>query len=726
MTRPRLLAQLHDGASSPLVLVIAPPGYGKTTLLTQWGEADARAVAWLTLDATDNDPSRLLAYAVLALREVIPLAPAIFPRSPEPGPGFTAFALPRLTRALAERTAPFVLVIDDVHVLGGLESLDLLSTIVRNLPVGCQLVLAGRDVPRLPLSRLLVDRSVLTIGMHQLAMTPSEGEELLHAAGLPVGAGEAAMLVERTEGWPAGLYLAALALRDQPHLGKALEEFAGNEGLVADYLRDEVLERLPREALSFSLGTAALDRLSGPLCDAVLHRRGTAVTLEAHSRANLFITPTDRNRIWFRRHQLWAEMLLAELRRRNRGEELTQHRRAARWFEQEGDIDSALDHARAAGDYRFAAATICKHLVPYLSTGRAGTVRRWVETLPGGAVADLPWFGAAAALAYFSNGDIERAMYWLAIAERGENEDEGPLPDGRASLRVAIAVTRAALGLRGVAQMGQDAAVGYETEPPGSPWKGFCALLQGAALHLRGDRAAAMSKLREAVMLTALEIPNVHAWSLAQLALCAMEEGDWEAVRDHAERARVEVERNGLQDYTSAALVYAVSAMSCVHWKQPAEARRDAMRATRLLALLSGLAPWMSVEGRVVLANVFVALGDSAQAREVLRTAQRDLRQLPDAPTLRQSFDEAHRAAMARAHVASGAPPLTAAEIRVAQFLPTHLSFREIAERLHISRNTVKTEVISVYRKLGVGNRNEAVESLRALAVIDDIVVEVP
>ncbi len=715
--RPRLIEQLQSGAS-PLVLVTAPPGYGKTTLLQQWSESDERPFAWVTVDDTDNDASQLLAYIVFALQSVIPLRPAVLPRSPEPGPGFTAFALPRLSRALAAPPMPFTLVIDDAHLLEAAESLDVLSLIVQNFPPGSQLVLAGRHLPALPLSRLLVNRSLLTLGVRQLAMSPYEGAQLLHLAGLPVGGSEARMLVERTEGWPAGLFLAALALREQRNLAPALHAFAGSDGLVADYLRDELLDQLPREWVRFSLGTAALGNLSGPLCDAVLGRTGSAAILAQHARKNMFLTPVDRDGVWYRRHQLWAEMLLAELRRRNPSAERVQHRRAATWFDERGDTDAALHHARLAEDYAFAAEIVARHLVEYLASGRAGTLRRWIESLPTRALADLPWFGAAAAHAYIANGDVEHATYWVAVAERG-SRDDGVNSADDASLRSAIAIARASLGLRGLEQIQKDATVGYEMEPEGSQWKGLCAFLQGVSMHLRGDRSGGMDKLREAIARTAFQEPNVHAWSMAQLAMCEMADDDWDAARELAESARIEVERHGLQDDVAASLVYAVSAMTCVRSRQPAEARRDAAKAARLLSLLSGLAPWISIEGSIIIAYVYLALGDPGQAREILRPAEREFTRLRDAPLLKERFDETLRAITAQRERGNGAPPLTPAEIRILQFLPTHLSFREIAQRLHVSRNTVKTQVIAVYRKLGVENRAAAVESAEAMGIIE-------
>jgi LuxR family transcriptional regulator, maltose regulon positive regulatory protein len=716
--RTHLIEHLRTARASALVVVLGPPGYGKTTLLTQWGEADERPFVWVTIDDADNDPSRLLTYIVFALDEVVSLGAGIFPRPPEAGPAFTAFALPRLTHALAQRAKPFVLVLDDVHLLRNAESLDLVSILAQNLPAGCQLVLAGRDLPPLPLSRLLVDNSLLALGVRQLAMTPREGGELLHAAGLPVGASEIAMLVERTEGWAAGLYLAALALREQPHLGDALAAFAGSDELLSRYIRDELLERLSPDKLEFMLGTAALDRLCGPLCDAVLQTSGSSEMLEELERANLLIMPTDRNRVWFRRHQLFGEMLLTELRKRDPEAKFVQHRRAAEWFERMGNPDAAMEHALAARDYTFAAGIVANHVEPYLVTSRAATLRRWIEMIPSTSVSGLPWFGAAASLAYVSSGDIERSTQWMAVAERADDDDASPAHDGRASLRSAVAISRAALALGGAGRLLKDATLGYDLEPKDSPWRGLCAFLQGVALYLTADIDGARAKLEEARELGNLEQPNVHAWTLSQLAVLELSSGQWDAARGLAENARVEVERNSLQEYAPAALMYAVSALTCAHSRQPAEARRDAAHAARLLAMLSGLAPWLSVEARILLADTYLLFGDAGAARESLRSAGRDLPRLGEAPTLRRWWETSNAAAATQRSVSTG-PPLTPAEIRVLQFLPTHLSFREIADRLHVSRNTVKTQVISSYRKLGASNRTEAVDSARNLAIIE-------
>jgi LuxR family maltose regulon positive regulatory protein len=447
----------------------------------------------------------------------------------------------------------------------------------------------------------------------------------------------------------------------------------------------------------------------------VLGTTGSAELLSELAGANQFLVPSDRNGVWFRRHQLFSEMLQAELRKRDPLAEREQHRRAATWYEQAENPDAALEHALAAEDIELAAAIVARHVMPYIASGRAAALRRWIETLPKRAVMQLPWFGAAAALAYVSSGDVERATQWLAVAERGQ--DDGATMDGRSSLRSAVAISRAALGLASASSILQDATTGYELESDEGPWRGFSAFLQGSAMAVLGDVEGARSKLHEARALNGLDQPNVYAWTLAQLAVLEITAGSWDAAHELAERARVEVERHGLQDYTPAGLVYAASALTCAHSRQPAEARRDATRAARLLTALNGLVPWIAVEGRLLLADAYLLLGAPAEARECLRLCRRDLPRVGESPPLQEWFERSTEASAAHRNVNNG-PPLTAAEIRVLQFLPTHLSFREIAERLHVSRNTVKTQVISSYRKLGASNRTEAVERARELSLI--------
>lgn len=715
--RRGLVKRLQAAQESSLVVIVGPPGYGKTTLLSQWAQADERPFAWVSLDDEDNDEARLLTYLAFALEEVAPLDPPV-PRSRELGPAFTALALPRLTQALARRANPFVLVIDDVHVLRERKALDLLHIVGQNLPSGCQLVLSGRQLPPVPLSRFLAEDSLVTLDTTQLALTSREGAHLLHAAGLPLGPSEVEILVERTEGWAAALYLAALATREARHLGVALNEFPSHDGLLATYVKDVVFDELPTDCAEFMLGTAALDRMCGGLCDAVLGTEGSAERLAELERANLFVMSTNNERTWFRKHRLFADLLLAELRRRDPDGELVQHRRAAEWFDANDDPDAAIEHALGARDDHLAAEIIARNFAVYLTTGRALTARRWIESLPRTVVEDVPRMGSAAALTYAWSGDSERATHWLMVAERGDGQTSSS-PDVRSSRKSPLAIARAALAPDGAFQLLADTTAGHrhELDQEASDWRPFCVFLQGVAHHARGDIDDARRMFHEAAILSVVGQPSVHAWSLAHIAVCDVAEDDWESACRYAERARTEVEHNDLHDCACAATVFATSSLTRAHSREPADARRDAARAAHHLEKLPSPPPWLSVPCRLLLAHTYLLLGDPASARETLPAARRDLARLSEAPLVRRWFEEVSDTASTQRQIATG-PPLTAAEIRVLQFLPTHLSFREIADRLHVSRNTVKTQVMSSYRKLGATSRTEAVESAMALSII--------
>jgi LuxR family maltose regulon positive regulatory protein len=275
--RERLVTRLTDAGEVPLVLVVAPAGYGKTTALAEWAEHDGRPFAWITLDAADNDLERLLRSIALALDEIEPVGRDVFAALSAAEPRVAELVLPRLADSLARRRRPFVLVLDDVHVLDAAAPLQALELLIEHLPYRSQLVLGSRTEPALPIGRLRAHRRVVELRSRDLVMT--RGEAAIVLAGLGLRSSDVDLLVQRTEGWPAGLYLAALSLEDQPDVGRALARFAGDDRLVADYLRDEVLAELPGERLTFLTRTSVLDNLSGP----PVRRRAGAGRLGRHA-----------------------------------------------------------------------------------------------------------------------------------------------------------------------------------------------------------------------------------------------------------------------------------------------------------------------------------------------------------------------------------------------------------------------------------------------------------
>ena len=315
--RPSLIDRLARDDCGPIVSVVAPAGYGKTTLLSQWAERNGQAFAWVSVDEADNDPKVLLTYVAEALDAVQPVGGRVFDALASPASSVPGSVVPRLGAALASMTTPVVLVLDDVHALHNSECRAALSVLADHVPGGSRLALAGRTEPPLRVARLRAEGRVTEIGPGDLALTCDEASLLLRAAQVALGADEVAELHRRTEGWPAGLYLAALCLREGGSPGGAAISVAGDHRFVSEYVESEFLARISPRQRVFLTRTAVLERMCGPLCEAVLDRPGSAASLDDLARSNLLLVPLDRRRQWYRYHHLFRDMLLAQLERQS-------------------------------------------------------------------------------------------------------------------------------------------------------------------------------------------------------------------------------------------------------------------------------------------------------------------------------------------------------------------------------------------------------------------------
>ena len=355
MIRRPVLDRLAGGDPRRIISVAAPPGYGKTTLLAQWAELSGTAFAWVSVDERDNDPKILLSYVAQALDAVQPVGRRVFDALASAASSVPGSVVPRLGAAFASMTVPVVLVLDDVHLLANREGRDALSILAEHVPPGSRLVLAGRAAPPLRVARLRAEGRLLEVGPADLALTRPEAAALLRDAGLALGQGEVAALHQRTEGWPAGLYLAAqhLAaqhLREGGSLGTAAVSFGGDDPRVSEYIKAEFLATISRRHREFLARTAMLEQLSGPLCEAVLELPGAAAILAELARSNLLLVPLDRRGVWYRYHHLFRDMLLAELERAEPGLLPVLRRRAAAWCLANGRPADALEYSIAAGD----------------------------------------------------------------------------------------------------------------------------------------------------------------------------------------------------------------------------------------------------------------------------------------------------------------------------------------------------------------------------------------
>jgi LuxR family transcriptional regulator, maltose regulon positive regulatory protein len=689
VARARLVRRLIEARDVPVALLSAPAGYGKTTTLLEWAQHDERPFAWVALDRADDDPQRLLD------------------------------SVERRTEALVRRGGPFVLVLDNAHVLRSSEAVRALAAIVEHPPAGSQVVLASRRTPPVSLGRLRAHRRVIELTARDFVMTRSEAGALLELAEVELGAAQVDTLVHRTEGWPAGLYLAALSLRDQPDPFAAVAQFGGDDRVVSDYIVDSLLSELPPEQVAFLRHTSVLERLSGPLCDAVREERGSAQLLRDLARANVLLVPLDRTDRWFRYHVLLAQMLRAELRRREPELEPELHRRASRWLAKDGDIDAAIRHAAAAADVELAGDLLWANLLRYIPQGRNATVRRWLDHFTDEQIADHPALALVAANVHLASGGRDLAEHWATAAAHAMR-DASTGPSDR-SLEAGVAAVRAGIARDGVVRMREDAARAYELDGDDGRWRSVDRQLEGTACHLLGERDRARALLEEGSRHGVVAAPSTNALCLAQLALLALERDDWKHVTDLAARARSQVERFRLGDYPAMSVVLAVSALSQAQLGQIEAAKRDSDGAVRLLEPNMDHAPWYVAEVRIVLARAALRLSDVVAARAHLDDAEAAVRAAAGAPVLRAWLDDMREQAdeySTRAVV--GPASLTTAELRILRLLPTHLSFREMGSRLYVSPNTVKTQAQAVYRKLDASSRSQAVARALELGLLEN------
>jgi LuxR family maltose regulon positive regulatory protein len=456
--RPRLLERLDHGMACELVLVCTPAGFGKTTLLADWARQGTRPIAWLSLDAGDNDPARFWRHAAAALDGIHPgvderVAPLLQGLQPAAFQGVAAM----LVNELAGVTEEVVLILDDYHLVQAPQVHQSLGFLLEHLPAGLRLVVASRADPPLALARLRARGQLAELRERDLRFTPEEAAELLRAAvGPELPAAAVTALEGRTEGWVAGLQMAALSLQGHPDIEAFVQSFSGSHRYVLDYLAEEVLDRQPHPLREFLLQTSVLERLSGPLCEAVTGRSDSQALLEQVERANLFLVPLDEVRGWWRYHHLFADLLQARLQREQPDQLPGLHRAAAAWCERHGLVDEAVRHALAAGDAVWAARLIERHFDEVLRRSEDATVRRWLEGVPAKVVRSRPRLCLAQAFGALIDGRLEVVEPLLEDAERGLGAiaDEPYEPSvGRAASLVAnapasIALMRADLARR--------------------------------------------------------------------------------------------------------------------------------------------------------------------------------------------------------------------------------------------------------------------------------------
>jgi LuxR family maltose regulon positive regulatory protein len=717
--RAALVDRLLASQAVPVVCVVAPPGYGKSTLLSQWADRMGRRVGWVSVDGRDNDLVVLLTYLAVALDRVEPIDPGVFQVLAAPGVSARATVLPRLMAAVSAMTQPVVLVLDHLELLENQECLDAVAELAACLPSGSQLALASRARPPLPLARLRAQGQVTEVGVAELAMDQQEARALLEGTGVQLDEAGVASLVRRTEGWPVGLYLAALALQaGAPQDGPGI---TGDDRLVADYLHSELLTRLSPDEVAFLTRTAVLERMSGPLCDAVLGTQGAAGILESMDGANLLLVPLDRRRQWYRYHHLFRDLLRVELERREPELVPQLHRRAATWYEANGLPEAAIDHAQAGGDSDRVAGLVVTLTQPAYAAGRVDTARRWLVWFEDqGLLERYPQVAVQGAWVQALVGQPAAAERWAAVAER--DSATGTLPDG-STMQSYLALMGALLcrNGNGMAQMRADAQVAREQLSPGSPWRATALLLEGISYLLDGEVEHADPILGDAVEVATLAgATPAAATALAQRALVAIHRDDWLQAETLAQQALAVMRAGHVDNYAMSPFVYAVAARTALHQGDVLGAQRHLAHAARLRPLLTYAMPHRAAQTLLELARAHLTLSDTAAATVVLREAGDLLRQRPNLGVLPTQAEALRGQLEAIRGERLGVSLLSTAELRLLPLLFTHLSFREIGQRLYLSQHTVKSQAVSIYRKLGVSSRSQAIQRAQQLGVGPD------
>ena len=711
--RDGLVARLRE--PRPVSVISAPAGYGKTMLLAQYVAAVQRPVAWVSLDAADVDPVVLLTEIATALDRIAPIDPLVFRNLLTPHPAVEAEVLPRLLNSLA-RAEESVLILDDLHRAGTGPSQEVVAFLCEYLPASARLILAAREAPALPLGRLRAHRSLLEFGPSDLALTRAEAHLLLEQAQVTLDAEAFDLLYERTEGWAAGLYLGALAARGTSNPSRAIRQFGGDDHAVFDYLAGELLTRLPARSLSFLLRTSVLGRFSASLCDAVLERGDSHAMLAELERTNRFLVPLDRRREWYRYHHLFGEVLRTSLAQFEPQLVPDLHDRASRWHQLNGTPAEAIEHALASRDRRRAAELVGRDLRALFNSGQQTTIRRWLTSFSDADLEAFPPLAVGGAWAMAQFGERDLARHYVELLERMPSF-AGPFLFDESSTTAAAALLRAFLAMDGVNSMKQQAELAARLEPAGNAGHQLAAMCLGANLYLRGQPVAARRVLEEASALRDAG-PLRALFALNLLALIHLEANQLYEAEDVVREGLVFVEERGLNGYFASAGLLGVRA-----WLDIEHGDHEAARThlDTLVSLLprSAAVPWLSIRLATLAAQVALALHDLARGEVLLRQARRELAAYPDAGVLPNLVVAIERELEAlRGGSGTLREPLTEAELRVLELLPTHLSVDEIGRRLNLSRNTVKTHLRGIYGKLNVSSRGEAVARARALHLI--------
>lgn len=708
MQRPELTRLLCAAAGGDLVVITSPAGYGKTTAAALWDFDDGRPFAWARIDHLDDDPAHLLLHLATAVVALSHADHNLLHYLGGPGRPPVTHLLPAVVQVL-ELSGPVVLVVDDVHKVTAPEAIRTLHLLVDAAPPTTTVALLGRFMLPLEIARRRLQKTVVEVGQEVLRFSPEEAIAALETVSGPRNHATEAAVIDLCEGWAAGVILTAMALRD----GAALEALSGRSNLVVDYVVEEVIDRLDADDATFLVESAVLDRFCAEQLDAVLDRNDSAHMLDCmSSTGNPFLIALDPRRCWYRYHHLFGDVLRERLRTADpaRFRELTTC--AADLLERDGDIDGALLLVLDAGDRARAAALVNREAVRLGFDGRAGVLARRLSMLDARTFAEHPDAAVARAWLGVTTADAELIQRSLTLAHRCDHGRA--LSDGTPSVEVAVALISSLLGAGGVNDVIRHAdVVRAAGDSLTNPWWGAATVMKGAAEAMRGRVNQARVLLESALPVTE-DLPGFQAAALAHLALLDLGAGDDENAVQRNEAARTLVDKYDLCDVVPMIVVYALSAVMGARVGDVLSAREAVTVTQTLLDRLGHLAARTALMGHGLLAWTAAVIGEPDLLAKHLAAAERIRHREPDALALVQRVDRV------KALAAGASSPLTAAELRLLPHLATHLSLQHISEVLVVGRETAKSQATSIYRKLGVSSRAEAVAEAKRVGLIPE------
>ena len=724
-TRYVLLDRLAESGDSAVVVVSAPAGSGKSVLLAQWEARDLRPHRTVRLAPWHDNPAALAELLLDALDDLGPSTFEVRSVVTDVEPRFSGTLLPALAEVLSTRDRSFVLVLDDVHLLADPGCARVLEVLCSHVPPGSAIALSSRSATPDWLARARAEGRLLELTGRDLSFAPDEVASFVRDQGLDLDPGLVADLAVRTEGWPVGLYLAARSLADGTRVGEV--PAAGARGLgadqsIRDYLRTQVLAPLDEEERSFLRRTSLFETVTPDLCDTVLERDDSASMLPALHRRLQLVVPLDRAGTAYRYHHLLGEALAADLAEHDRAAVAQLHARAAPWYLRQGQIDEAIRHATESGDLVLTGQLVFLCVPLAVGIGNPDRLARWLAAIPESDIAAERWLTLSACwLAIMLGDDTDGVTRWLLRAQ----QHAGPtwrVDSATQEYAAHVAVVAMIAGRGGIDETVELAARAPRGLPQDSPFRAPALFMATLGAGVSGHDDDAERYCEEGLQIArSFGIASAEAYLLSWRALAALRRGDTATAADVGNEIGTLVREHHLERLATTGLAMSVLAAVEASAGRLEEASAALGAARRLTLLMRAITPWFSVLGPVLQARCFVRLGDHDSARLLLAEGRAHLTDDLRRTWLVELADDTEALMRSVPRQVGRATALTAAEMRVLQFMPTHLTYPQVGEHLFLSANTVKTHALSIYRKLGVTSRDQAVVEARSLGLLESV-----